>query len=198
MTASRSSSARWSMTPAATSRSCSAKCIRQGALDQELSAEDKERMLNFLTAYGDLKPDGKFNGTERSGYKVLPGAGPQDGVPRDPLPMHALLDADLWQGCLPKTSSTGRPPCSSPSAAWTRFPRAFEKKLGTASATTRRSCASARLPPACRSPIKDRISSRVETLDADYCICAMPLTMLKNRRRRLLTRSRSRHPACQL
>ena len=77
-----------------------AKCLRQGALDQDLSAEDKDRMLKFLTQYGDLAPDGRFLGTNRSGYKVSPGAGPRDGVPRDPLPMHALLDADLWNGLL--------------------------------------------------------------------------------------------------
>jgi monoamine oxidase len=102
------------------------KCIRQGALDQELSAEDKERMLNFLTAYGDLKPDGKFTGTERSGYKVLPGAGPQDGVPRDPLPMHALLDANLWQGLLTKDIINSQATMFKPIATTAQTQRALE------------------------------------------------------------------------
>src|SRR5271155_1891315 len=34
-----------------------AKCIQQNALNQELSAQDKERMLTFLRTYGDLKSD---------------------------------------------------------------------------------------------------------------------------------------------
>jgi len=33
-----------------------AKAIRRDALDQELSPEDKERMLDFLRIYGDLSP----------------------------------------------------------------------------------------------------------------------------------------------
>jgi monoamine oxidase len=52
-----------------------AKCIRKGALDEEITAEDRERMIAFLKQYGDLQPDLTFKGTERSGFKVPPGAG---------------------------------------------------------------------------------------------------------------------------
>ena len=31
-----------------------AKCISKGALDEEISAEDRERMIAFLRQYGDL------------------------------------------------------------------------------------------------------------------------------------------------
>ena len=41
-----------------------------------------------------------FKGTERSGFNVPPGAGKQRPTAIDPLPMHALLDADLWQGMM--------------------------------------------------------------------------------------------------
>jgi hypothetical protein len=43
------------------------------ALDQELSAHDKERMLAFLRHYGDLSPDLVYEGSTRAGYKTLPG-----------------------------------------------------------------------------------------------------------------------------
>ena len=39
-----------------------AKCIRKDALDQEISKEDRERMLAFLRTYGDLKPDYSYTG----------------------------------------------------------------------------------------------------------------------------------------
>src|ERR1700734_294534 len=70
-----------------------AKCIRKGALDEEISAEDRERMIAFLKQYGDLQADLSFKGSERSGYKVEPGAGKAMPEAIDPLPMHALLDA---------------------------------------------------------------------------------------------------------
>src|SRR6516165_2105670 len=51
------------------------KAISRGALDEELTARDKERMLAFLKTYGDLSPDLVFRGSTRSGYRNLPGAG---------------------------------------------------------------------------------------------------------------------------
>jgi len=43
------------------------KAINRGALDEELSAHDKERMLAFLEHYGDLSPDLRYGGSTRSG-----------------------------------------------------------------------------------------------------------------------------------
>ncbi len=56
------------------------KSVSRGALDQELTAADKDRLIAFLRAYGDLDPDNAFKGTDRSGYRVLPGAADQTGV----------------------------------------------------------------------------------------------------------------------
>ena len=156
------------------------KCIRQGALDQELSVEDKARMLGFLKEYGDLQPDGRFIGTERSGFKILPGAGPQAPMPRDPLPMHALLDADLWTGLLTEDIIDWQATMFQPIGGMDQIPRAFEKKLGS---TIRHNAQVMRIRQSANGvkvSYKDRDSGRVETIDADYCICALPLTTLKN------------------
>src|SRR5580693_3476033 len=76
------------------------KALNRGALDQELTAQDKERMIAFLQAYGDLTPDLLFKGSTRSGYKSLPGAGDQAGEQRDPVPFGRLLDIDMWNAML--------------------------------------------------------------------------------------------------
>jgi monoamine oxidase len=44
-----------------------AKCLQQNALNQEMTAEDRERMLAFLRTYGDLKKDFTYTGSERAG-----------------------------------------------------------------------------------------------------------------------------------
>ena len=49
------------------------KAINHGAVDQELSATDRERMLAFLRDYGDLTPGLFYQGSTRSGYQALPG-----------------------------------------------------------------------------------------------------------------------------
>jgi len=77
-----------------------AKCIQRHALDEELSKDDKERMLEFLRVYGDLSPDYFYKGSPRAGYRVSPGAGDEAGTLRDPLDMSALLDANLWEATL--------------------------------------------------------------------------------------------------
>src|SRR5271155_1608587 len=61
-----------------------AKCIQRGALDQELSHDDKEQMIAFLKTYGDLSPDLFYKGSSRAGWKVSPGAADRVGVPHDP------------------------------------------------------------------------------------------------------------------
>src|ERR1700730_2752974 len=67
------------------------KATNRGALDQELTADDKERLVAFLRNYGDLSKDGLYRGSERAGYKALPGAYDQIGVRRDPLSLRDLL-----------------------------------------------------------------------------------------------------------
>ncbi len=76
------------------------KAIDGGALDQELTPHDKERMIDFLKRYGDLKPDRIYRGSERAGLKTLPGAGQQVSVAREPVPLGTLLDIDLWSALL--------------------------------------------------------------------------------------------------
>lgn len=68
-----------------------AKAINRGALDQELTNFDKERLLPFLKFYGDLDDNLMFKGTSRSGWAVRPGAYDQFGRPNPPMPLGALL-----------------------------------------------------------------------------------------------------------
>jgi monoamine oxidase len=67
------------------------KAISKGALDQELSPLDKEKLLPFLRFYGDLDGEGKFVGTERSGFESAPGAGTTFSSAVKPRPLRELL-----------------------------------------------------------------------------------------------------------
>lgn len=155
-----------------------AKCIRKGALDQEVDADDRERMVDFLRQYGDLSPDLFFNGTERSGYRVSPGALPQEPVFNDPLPMHAMLDVDMWFRLLSEEAPDWQPTMFQPIGGMDHIPMAFAKKLGT---NVRYGCEVQRIR---QSDIDVTVSYRGaggknETITADYCVCAMPLTVAR-------------------
>ncbi|CAN5160856.1 hypothetical protein BH09PSE2_BH09PSE2_24990 [soil metagenome] len=62
------------------------KAISKGALDAELSKEDREKLLPFLKTYGDLDEKGGFTGTIRSGFATLPGQRTRWVPPRNRSP----------------------------------------------------------------------------------------------------------------
>jgi len=157
-----------------------AKAVGRNALDQELTGEDKERILQFLKVYGDLTPDHVYKGSARSGYKVLPGAGNQDGDVHDPLDMHALLDSGLWRGMIFEEYLNMQATMFQPVGGMDRIPAAFEKRLQH---MIRFGCPVEQIrktPSGVRVAYRDAKSGNTETLEADYCICTLPFTILKN------------------
>jgi monoamine oxidase len=155
-----------------------AKCIRKGALDEELDATDRDRIVTFLRQYGDLKPDLLFRGTDRSGYRIPPGAELQPPVPIDPLPMHDLLDANLWFGTLVEDDFDWQPTMFQPVGGMDRIPTAFAARLqpviryGAVVTGLRQSATDVTVT-------YTDSSGAPQTLTADYCICAMPLTIAR-------------------
>jgi len=156
-----------------------AKSINKGALDQDLTAEDKERMLTFLREYGDLRPDFLFKGTDRSGFKVPPGAGIESPVAIDPLPMHALLDADLWQGLLSEDVIDWQATMFQPVGGMDQIPSAFAKRLGEVVRYQADVQRIRRDNSGVTIAYLDRKTGKSDTVKADYCICNIPLPVLR-------------------
>src|SRR5882762_5951526 len=156
-----------------------AKSIQRGALDEDLTSDDQERMLVFLRKYGDLSPDHFYKGSARSGYKVLPGAGNQRGVPRDPLDMRALLDANLWDGMLFEDMFDMQATMFQPVGGMDRIAAAFEKKLSHAIRFDASVEQIRKTPKGVRIGYRDGKTGMAAAIEADCCICAMPLSILK-------------------
>jgi len=156
-----------------------AKAIHRNGLDEELTPDDKERMLEFLRRYGDLSPDYFYRGSERSGYKITPGAGEETGSTRDPLDMHVLLDADLWNGALFEETFDMQATMLQPVGGMDQIPAAFSKRLGP---IIRTHAAVEQIRKAARGVrviYRNQKTGGTETVEADYCICALPLSILK-------------------
>ena len=156
-----------------------AKCIRKDALDQEISKEDRERMLAFLRTYGDLKADYSYTGSERSGAVRLPGAGPDTEVLRPPLDMHALLNADFWQGMLFEEMLDMQATMFQPVGGMDRIPYAFAAKLGDVVQYGAPVQEIRKTEQGVRVSYTDAKSGATNIIEADYCICALPITILK-------------------
>jgi monoamine oxidase len=157
------------------------KCLAQGALDQEFSAEDKDRMLTFLRSYGDLDKANKFVGGSpilgRAGFKIPPAAGSQVGVVDSVVDMKTLLDENMWTGLLFTEEWAQSATMMQPVGGMDKIPFAFAKSLGNTVQYN--------------SPVKSfkRTATGVsvtytqggaeKNIEAAYCIVALPFEILK-------------------
>ena len=153
------------------------KCIQKGALDADVSVEDRTRMADFLTIYGPLDKSGAYVGSERAGIKTYPGAGRQVEVDELPMDMHTLLDADFWNGMLYEEVSDWQATMMQPVCGMDRIPYAFAKSLGSiiqygSPVTEIRKTSSG-------VKISYTQGGHPKQIEATYCICALPFSMLK-------------------
>jgi monoamine oxidase len=68
-----------------------AKAISADALDGDVTADDRDRLLEWLRQEGGLSAELKYAGSSRRGYKSPPGAGTAAGVVGDPLRLTELV-----------------------------------------------------------------------------------------------------------
>jgi monoamine oxidase len=154
-----------------------AKCINQGALDQDLVKGDRDKMLAFLRIYGSLDQADQYAGTERAGFERMAGAGDDTAILNQPVDMHTLLDEDFWRGMMFSQASDMQATMMQPVGGMDRIAYAFAKQLGAivrynAPVTEIRKTATG-----VKIGYKEKGADKV--IEARYCICTMPLTILK-------------------
>ena len=153
------------------------KSVQGGALDQDVSAQDKERMLAFLRMYGPLDNAGKYVGSDRAGYTRTAGAGDDTGVLEKPIDMRTLLDEDFWQGMLFDEQFDMQATMFQPVGGMDRIPYAFAKALGD---TVKYGVPVTEIRKSGKGVKIGYIQKgQAKSMEADFCICAMPLTILK-------------------
>ena len=155
-----------------------AKCIDQHGLDQVLSKDDTQRMLAFLQTYGDLGRDYKYTGSERSGVDIGPGAGPDEEKLRPPLKLHELLVADFSMGELYEEQLDWQATMFQPVGGMDRIPYAFAKSLGPIVRYGSPVQQLRKTDKGVRVVYTDGASHTPQTIEADYCICTLPITIL--------------------
>lgn len=153
------------------------KCVANGALDQELSVEDRTRIKDFLKIYGPLDKDSKYVGSDRAGLSTYPGAGAQIQIVEAPQDMHTLLDEAFWGGMLYEEAWDWQATMLQPVNGMDQIPYAFAKSLGPviqygSPVTEIRKTGTG-------VTIQYTQKGAPKTLTADYCICAMPFSILK-------------------
>ncbi len=153
------------------------KCMNQGGLDAEVTAEDRQKMLDFLRMYGPLDDAGKYTGSDRAGYSKPAGAGDQAGVLSEPIDLHTLLQAEFWQGMLFDEQFDMQATMFQPVGGMDRIPYAFAKSLGEVVQYDAAVTGMHKTPKGVA--VEYRQNGAAKRMEADFCICAMPLTTLR-------------------
>ena len=153
-----------------------AKCVQQGSLDQEISSEDRERMLSFLRTYGPLDDAGKYMGSDRAGY-LRPPSVEDSGVLSQPIDLHTLLLDEFWQGMLFDEAFDMQATMFQPVGGMDRIAYAFAKSLGSIAkfdapvTEIRKTSSGVRVGYVHK--------GKSASVEADYCICTLPLVVLR-------------------
>jgi monoamine oxidase len=162
-----------------------AKSTVDGALDERLTEEDRERLLAFLQNWGAIgsRTDGlRYTGSSRRGFTVEPGAGTQTGTIREPPPsLEAVFESEVGRSLSFELGYDQAMMMFQPVGGMDRLAYALASAVeqGGGRIVYRAEVASIE-------NTTDGVAVRVtqdgrETqLDGDFCVCTVPPTVLRN------------------
>lgn len=155
-----------------------AKAIGKGSLDAELSAADREKLMPFLKAYGDLGDDGKFIGTERSGFGTAPGAGATFASPSTAMPLDQLLANQQLPFTLFEDNLYMQATMFEPVGGMDRIHVAMDRALRRPALRGAEVLRIRQRSSSVEVVYRDKASGAAETVVADYMICTIPFPVL--------------------
>jgi monoamine oxidase len=158
-----------------------AKAASGGKLDGLMTAEDRELFLAYLVNEGHLTKDQAYLGTPGRGYKVDPGAGidPGAGVMSDPYNFTDLLKSKLWGSLQSVGSFDQQRTMFQPVGGMDQIAKAFQKRVGHMTRYHSEVEKVVQSESGVQVFYVDTKSGKRSTLIADYCICAIPLSVVR-------------------
>jgi monoamine oxidase len=161
-----------------------AKSLHQGALDNAVSAEDREKLLEGLKGWGVLDRDYGFRVSDDlggvRGWDVPPGGGLMaDKKPSQPVGLSALLQSGLWEQLFGFNSYTFESPMFEPVGGMDKITDAFAREVSDVIQLSARVIKIAQGDNGVTVTYEEGGRGgtvRVET--ADWCICTIPLSVL--------------------
>ena len=158
-----------------------AKATRKGALDDEVTKEDREILLEALRDLGGLDRDYRYRSgpaaSEFRGYQRPPGGGlsarPQDG---EPIGLSDILSSRLWQGLQSFLTYDFQTTMFQPVGGMGRIGEAFGRELAD---TIRYNVKVVEIAQDERGvEVRFEEAGLAATARADWCVCTLPLSIL--------------------
>jgi len=161
-----------------------AKAVSQDKLDQPVTAEDKELLLEALRQWGALDDNYAYKAgvlsSDRRGYQRDPGGGLMDeAVPSEPLPFAEILRSRVWfrlaLGQIYEFQST----IFQPVGGMDMIARAFVREIGSLIRYNAKVTAIKQDDKHVTVTYVDaRTGGTPMTATADWCLCTIPLSVL--------------------
>lgn len=159
-----------------------AKVATKGDLDAALSPADREKFIAYVVNEGRLsKKDLTYTGTDGRGFAVHPGAGvdPGPGKPSVPYKLADILDSGAWRVLTSVTEYEQQRTMLEPVGGMDRIAKGFEREVGRFIKYSTIVEKIQQGPKGVKVSYKDA-SGAPGVVEADYCICTIPLSVLKN------------------
>ncbi|MDR0528972.1 MAG: flavin monoamine oxidase family protein [Zoogloeaceae bacterium] len=162
-----------------------AKSVNQGALDQELTAEDKEKLLDSISRFGALdKKTMRYVASEecsmRRGFDIDPGGGlmPEQKFSQ-PLPRKALIESRLWRYIASGQNYEFQSAIFQPVGGMDMIAQAFAKQLKGIIRFNAKVTSIQQSTQGVTVSYEDIASPGTILREAaDYCVCTIPLSVL--------------------
>ncbi|MFC4776836.1 flavin monoamine oxidase family protein [Paenibacillus sp. GCM10023252] len=157
-----------------------AKAVNQSSLDLPLSPEEKEKLVNYLRVEGDLNKDLFYKGSSRGGYKEEPGSRLDAGVIRDPFDMKAIIGSGFGNFFSGEYGYDQQMMMFHPVGGIDAIAKAFEKKVGHHIKFGSEVMEIKQSDSGVTVVYKNLDTGDVKEASGDYCICTIPLSVLKD------------------
>ncbi|RAK52308.1 flavin monoamine oxidase family protein [Phenylobacterium deserti] len=160
-----------------------AKSVNQKALDQEVSAEDRERLLEALRGWGMLDADYKYASNLRSaahrGYDRPPGGGVNGApIPSALYDLHDVLDPQVWTSMGFFMGHEMQTTMFQPTGGMDMIGKAFAKQVSDLITYNAKVTKIAQDDRGVGVTWTDTATGQTKTTNADWCVCTIPLGIL--------------------
>jgi monoamine oxidase len=160
-----------------------AKATRQGALDEDVTKEDQEILLQALRAYGGLDDDFRYrlgdDSAEFRGYARDPGGGlSAESVFSEPIGLHDLLTSRLWRSLSNFALYDFQTTMFQPVGGMGRIGEAFARQIPDTIRYGAKVTGIAQDERGVAVTFAELSRGTVEQATADWCVCALPLSIL--------------------
>jgi len=160
------------------------KCVNQHALDQAISLEDREKLLESLRAWGALDRGDTYTksleSSLRRGFSVDAGGGLMPIAEHsEVMDRKALIDSGLWKYLIDGQSYEFQPSIFQPVGGMDMIAQAFAQQVGDVilyNARVTRIQQDKNGVKVTWTNTKGSVDSQTET--ADWCVCTLPLSIL--------------------